>query len=132
MPDGAARKAVRKQPKVAAAGNRPVAAEEAHRRSRDLDDLPAGALDLHREAAEMGDAVDVVPDRKDAGVVAEALFDQYVECPQRAFQQRVTGGAETAGGRGRPGLEEGLAAHDVGAELPRVLPIHQLIRVIMD
>ena len=59
---------------------------------------PAARWIRDRHAAEVRDAVDVVPDREDARVVLEAQVDQDVERPQRARDDRVAGGAEAAHG----------------------------------
>src|SRR5436305_1609593 len=101
---------------IAAAHERQVGAAHADRRDRKL--LQDTAAQRPREAREVRDAVAVVMDREDAGVVAEPLLGQDVDRPRRLARDRVAGGAVAddldAGGV----LDGPLGAADVRAELP--------------
>ena len=86
--DAPARPRVRQDPEVAAAGDRQVERAPPHRRARHFEQRIL-ALQQVRVARRGRDAVAIVVDREDAGVVAVAFLDQDVERPQRSRRDRV-------------------------------------------
>src|SRR5712691_127529 len=79
--DPPARPSIRKYPEVTAAGDREVERSPTDRRPRGPDERRARLRQI-RMPGRYGNAVPIVADRKDAGVVQKAFFDEDIEGPQ--------------------------------------------------
>src|SRR5215831_4281584 len=117
---------VGKQPEISAARDGNLGAAVAQHRYRKFDQASAaGRGEDVRRLLRVGYAVAVVAHREDARVVAEALFAEDVERPQRAARYRIRRRAVACHGPLREILEQRLGVARLLLELGRRLCVDE-------
>src|SRR5947209_15933690 len=81
----------RKDAQISAAGYRKIGSTDAHRGRRELGQIAAGCGQPMGYAFGAGDAIKIVPDGKNAGVVREAFFGEDIDSTERLCGDGLAG-----------------------------------------
>jgi hypothetical protein len=127
--DAPPRPFVREDTEISSACDRKIQRPEPGRRRRRLDESPARTLEQVGMARRERDAVPIVPNRKDARVVAISLLDQDVQSPEGFRRDRIARRAIAEDLTCGRALQQVLCAPHVFAECFRCLVVDQPVSV---
>ena len=117
--DRAPNHAIGHQSEIAAAGDRPVAAEGAHSRERRFDQGAGWPPHPHQRARKRGQAVAPPGKRENAAVIDKALVNQNIQCPQGFFHDAEARRAEAERAAPAEALQQGADPAQLDAQSVR-------------
>src|SRR6266851_3529004 len=130
MLDGASGHPVRQEPEVSAPGDRQAASKHGDGREREFGDaVPVGDGHAVWKPWSVRDAVPIVSDGEDAGVVQEAGLPENLQAPESLPDHGERGGAVPDHGHAGGVLDRGLGLLQILGELQARLAVDHLVPI---